>query len=118
MSITNVINYAKKLAKKSNLKYYWHGCIIVMNGKIISCGFNRIFNNRRIHAEADAVSKLNCLPNKILHRCELYVIKIPSDLSDYRINANNILRNSKPCDRCRQIIINKRINRVYYSIDS
>ena len=102
----DIIDFAGKLAKRSNLKFYWHGCIIVCGNKVLSYGYNYVKNNKRIHAEVDAINKLNNVSKKLLNRCKLYVI---------RINNTHSLLNSKPCNNCECIIKHNKIKKVYYS---
>ncbi len=103
---------ASKIASKSNLNNK-HGCVIVHRGKILSTGYNCChYNNHNIHtrhAEFDCISKIKKIRNKnkiLLSECSLYVV---------RINDENNLKNSKPCNKCFEYIIKSGIKKIYYS---
>ena len=91
-----------KLSNKS-LKYsdVPVGAVIVKNGKIISKGYNKRERNKKIisHAEIDAILKANKkLKAYFLYNCDLYVTL-------------------KPCDMCKKVINNSRINNVFYLLE-
>lgn len=91
-----------KLSNKS-LKYsdVPVGAVIVKNGKIISKGYNKRERNKKIisHAEIDAILKANKkLRSYFLYNCDLYVTL-------------------KPCDMCKKVINNSRINNVFYLLE-
>lgn len=91
-----------KLSNKS-LKYsdVPVGAVIVKNKKIISKGYNKREKNKKIinHAEIDAILKANKkLKSYFLYNCDLYVTL-------------------KPCDMCKKVINNSRINNVFYLLE-
>jgi len=121
------------LAYKSNLTQK-HGCVLVRNNKIISCGYNFKLKNTMqhtyvsntennvysVHAEISTIKKVK---KQDLSRCELYVIRI-GPLA-YKASAKNEpdtktfeYKYSCPCDVCAQTIRSYGIKKVYYSINS
>jgi len=101
-------------AIRSNVKSHRHGCVIVKDGEIISEGFNHHTNHFEhtftIHAEVDALTKVKRLKN-ILSDCELYVVRIGTDL------MGNPLKYSRPCVNCTKAILKAGIKKVYFSTD-
>lgn len=106
------IFHAIQQARKSNMRFK-HGCVVVYNKKIISCGYNyhtqdyidKVRRSSRItvHAEISACSKV---PKHILSKCVIYVVRVRCDGST---------ANSKPCQNCKNYLIRHNVNRVYYS---
>mgnify|MGYP006094910407 CR=1 FL=1 len=110
------LNQAANYAKHSNLTHK-HGCIIVYNDKIISWGHNkkhRSLKNFSIHAEIDAVNRLNrkYKNKKTIGKCSLYVVRIRNGVNEH------CLKMSKPCMNCANKIHKIGIRTVYYSSDS
>lgn len=90
---------ASKAFKKGEIPV---AALVVMNGKIISKAYNRrnAKYNPLYHAEVQAIVKAaRKLKNWRLSECELYTTL-------------------KPCHMCEEIILESRINRVYYFIDN
>mgnify|MGYP001180524553 FL=1 len=111
------LNEAANYAKHSNLTHK-HGCVIVYNDTIISCGHNKKHPSLKkfsIHAEIDAVNKLNrkYKNKKTISKCSLYVVRIRNGLSE-----EDCLKMSKPCMNCANKIHKIGIRKVYYSVDS
>ena len=126
------------LAYKSNLTRK-HGCVIVKNNKIISCGYNFKLKNTlsnsytdekrtdySVHAEICTIKKVK---KQDLSKCELYVIRI-GPLA-YKLNCtDDVVKDLKaskptyaykyscPCTRCAKTIESYGIKKVYYSINS
>ena len=76
------------------------GAVIVLNGKIISYGWNNRNKRNNIlgHAEINAILKAQKkLKTWHLDGCELYV-------------------NLEPCSMCKSVIYNSHIKRVYYNV--
>jgi len=115
-------------AKKSPCRTK-HGCVAVINGKIIATGHNHYRNPssdgfiREIctcHAEMDALRSVykningrghyrkNIRNNKIFEKIVLYIV---------RINNQNMFMNSKPCADCMKVIKFLNIKKVVYSED-
>lgn len=109
--IDDVIN----VARQSTVKNYIHGAILINGGKIYSRGYN--IANRTyvggvvmpcVHAE------MNCLYNsaKLNKKRKIF------DLIVVRINDNDKLIESKPCEMCTNAMKKFGIRRIYYSTDS
>lgn len=98
------------LAKKSIVKYQ-HGSVIVNNGKIIGCGFNKLFPKGGImntcHAEVNAILSLQKAP-KYCKNSTIYVIRLSG-------KKENEFGDSKPCQNCLNRIKQHNISRVFYS---
>jgi deoxycytidylate deaminase len=91
-----------------------HGCVIVLDDEVLSVGHNyhttHMFHSYSIHAEVDALRKLNKKKYKYLFcRMELYVVRIGSG------RFINTLKYSKPCEGCQCAISKYGIQKVYYS---
>jgi tRNA(Arg) A34 adenosine deaminase TadA len=122
------------LAQRSNLTQQ-HGCVLVQNNQIISCGYNYKTTNKRttyetkcdcdvfsIHAE---VSTLKKVKNRNLRNCEMYIVRIgpsitqPMDKHNNNNNNNNmVLKYSLPCKMCTSYIHTYGIRKVYYSVNT
>ena len=105
----NFLNKAAQLALRSNMNQR-HGCVVVLNDEIISCGWNHNYNymyhNFSIHAEMDALRKIK--KNVDLSVAEMYVVRIgPHKYSPLKL--------SKPCECCTKGIIVRNIGKVFYS---
>lgn len=109
---TNVLERTIKEANKSSY-HYKIGCVIFSRkGQILSQGYNKInLTNPKvprqyqkwhnsIHAEVDAIVKA-----KVKLKGETLIV--------LRVNGNNEIRNSKPCEKCWQLIRNVGIRFVY-----
>lgn len=127
----NYFNIACDLACKSNMcKNY--GAIIVYNKKIIGKGYNHsidyISNSYNyiptkfkcllnIHAEEAAIE--NAIKNgykKILHKCDIYIIRIENTIKD---NREDILtfKQSVPCYKCKSLIEKYDLRKAFYIIE-
>jgi len=106
------LNRAALCAINSNVKSHRHGCVIVKDGIIIAEGFNHHVKHYEhtftIHAEVDALSKVK---KNILLECELYVVRIGTDL------MGRPLKYSCPCINCTKSILKAGIKKVYFSTD-
>lgn len=110
-----VYKRALKLAEESAYYPFKISAIVFKSNRILSEGKNKVgscsrvsakdkFIKNSIHAEADALSKLD---NKISKGASLLVL---------RLNAGTQrLSNSKPCEICQRLIYNKGIKYVYVS---
>jgi deoxycytidylate deaminase len=108
------LDRAARMAMKSTMTQK-HGCILVVNGEILSEGFNHHFTHMchkfSIHAEADALHKAKRYKH-ILGDAELYVVRIATGKFD------NCLKYSKPCCGCQEVILKYGIKKVYYSTNT
>ncbi len=106
-------NHAKTIAQSSDFKTR-HGAVLVRGGSIIksSCnkgrpvGFAHRYhrhNRSSLHAEIGVVLNLK---KNVTYGCDIFVV---------RIDKNDKLANSKPCDMCQEICSEMGINRIYYS---
>ena len=90
-----------------------HGAVIVRGGSVISIGINKNRNHPTvvssehikthcsIHAEIDALRKV-----KNAKGATIYVA---------RVNRKGKARDSRPCNRCYEIIKNNGIKKIVYS---
>jgi len=120
-----LLNFAANIAQRSDMRTK-HGCIIIDNkGNIISTAYNKTLNlsseklkkfdkNNKVsrHAEENALFKVD---KRKLFGAKLYVVRTVS------LNENeNILLNSKPCEKCKNIIEKYMkkfgLKKVYYTI--
>jgi tRNA(Arg) A34 adenosine deaminase TadA len=103
-----IIDRLIKKATKSNVNNK-HSAGLIINNKIYSYGINRYLkNNQTIHAEINIFEKLK---KHIKLLCGYDIIVI-------RINKNNILRNSRPCNNCIIKLKKFGIRRIFYSNNS
>lgn len=120
--IDSLINQYQKFP---NLNRRTHMAAVVnSNWDICTLGINDSFRNARkgsrfkIHAEMDAVDKLN-FSREIKKRKKREILVI--DLFVIRANKDGKLKNSKPCQQClnyidqRRKLIGFKINNIYYS---
>lgn len=120
--IDNLIHQYQKFP---NLNTYTHMAAVVgPNNKICTRGINDSYRSPRngsefkIHAEMDAVDKLN-FAREIKKRKKREILVV--DLFVIRANKNGELKNSKPCQQClnyinqRRKLIGFKINYIYYS---
>ena len=93
-----------------------HGCVAVMNGRVIGRGYNNyrcvsrdgfINNCMTCHAEIAALREVNKL-SKNFKKVSLYVV---------RLDAKNALQESAPCVDCMKLINNLKIKRVFHSVN-
>lgn len=100
---------ALRYAEKSDCKCSQHGCVISMNNKIISIGYNFYADAHKVlgiqytytrHAEIDALLKLP--PGINYGKIILIVVRSEARLS-------------KPCDKCISCMQQLGIKKVYYS---
>lgn len=109
-----VFDRATQLANKSTMVQR-HGAIIIKNGEIIGEGYNyhtNIFCHQwSVHSEVAALMSLKKQHKtpKALQDAVMVVVRIgpPSKAGE--------LKNSKPCDRCREAIEKAGIKKVFYS---
>ncbi len=103
---------AAKNALKSDVTHK-HGAILVQDNRIISEGYNRVYNCHdhiySIHAEVDVIGRAKKMLKTTLFNAELYVVRIG------KASMDNCLKYSKPCKNCANYIIRNGIRRVYYS---
>lgn len=110
-----IFNRAKKIASQSEYYPFKIGAVVFKSNRILSEGKNRVGSSKKIqsrdrfvkcsiHAEADAISKLD--PEKVKGASIIVV----------RINAGtNKMSNAKPCEICQRMIYEKGIKKVYFS---
>jgi len=103
---------AAKVASKSSMTHR-HGAVIVHKNEVIASGYNYstsyLCHDYSIHAEVAAISKLKGRSKEFLSECELYVVRIA------HLSHEGVLKYSKPCDRCKEIIEKFNIKKTYYS---
>lgn len=107
-SITNML---KKMAKNSHLMNKHAACIINAHIDSFAFGVNKYYKvkmnndtvNLAIHAEVDAISSIS---SKYLKGLDIIVI---------RVNKNNGMKNSRPCNSCIDKMKQKGLRKVYYS---
>lgn len=103
-------------ALKSNM-LHMHGCVLIdsVTHKIRSFGHNSWKQTTRggnkhgcftRHAEEEA---MRGIPVHILRRCMLIVVRISNAQGELKLAL------SAPCAVCTKIILEKNINKVYYS---
>jgi deoxycytidylate deaminase len=94
-----------------------HGCVAVMNGRIIGRGFNNyrchsndgfIQNTMTCHAEIAALREVNKRGKKT-RKITLYVV---------RLDSNNTLKASAPCVDCMKRINMMGVKRVIHSTNT
>lgn len=90
-----------------------HGSVIVKGGRVISTGMNKDRSHPRIvssehikdhcsvHAEIDAIKKA-----KDVSGATIYVA---------RVNKNGVARDSRPCNRCYEVIKSNGIKKIVYT---
>ncbi len=90
-----LLREAKKAYKKGEVPV---GALIEKNGKIISCAHN---NRQKKH--------------DVCGHAEINVIKLASKrLRDWRLTGCSLYVTLEPCDMCREIIKESRIENVFY----
>ena len=94
--INELINLSKKSLKKSEVPIA--ALIIDENGKIIS----KAYNTRNIK------------PQTINHAEILAITKANKKLKSWRLNNCTLYVNIEPCDMCKSVIKESRIQNVYY----
>lgn len=104
----NFLRIAASVALNSQMNHK-HGAIIVYKKNIISSGFNYCIGDLSIHAEVHAISKLKGKERELLNECDLYVVRIGTG------QFKNVLKYSKPCYDCQNLICKKGIKKIYYS---
>lgn len=102
---------AARMATKSTMTHQ-HGCVIVLNGEVVSEGYNRVathmFHSYSVHSEVDALQKAKYAKH-LLADAEMYVVRIaPSKFG-------HCLKYSRPCTECQMAIAKYGVKRVYYS---
>lgn len=106
------IEMAKREALKSTMQHK-HGCVIVKRNKIISIAHNVVHksNDYSIHAEVNALHKINKHSKTNIKDCVMYVVRVnDSDLFH--------LKYSKPCINCENCIKIYGIRKIFYSIST
>lgn len=97
----NLINKALKLAEKSQKQGEFPvSAIIYKDDKIVSCGYNRRNRTQRTtdHAEIIAIQKAN------------------KKLRSWRLNGYSMLVTLEPCDMCKNVIMESRLDSVQYLV--
>ena len=98
----NLIKKLFKLAEKSKgLDEFPVSAIIYKDNKIISCGYNKRNKSQKTtdHAEIIAIQQAN------------------KKLRSWRLNGYNMLITLEPCDMCKNVIKESRIDNIYYLVD-
>ena len=109
------IALAGECALKSTI-FSRHGCVLVVHGKPVSCGFNQIRNYSRdgmiqgysCHAEMDALR--NAVKRKVFDK------RLPkSTMYITRLNRNGHYFDSRPCELCSSQMLKFGVKRVVYT---
>lgn len=113
-----IIELLKKIAWHSTI-YYKHAAALIKNDKYITSGFNKFIKQitirkdnitqthyKTIHAEVNTLYSFH--DKKKVKGMDIIVI---------RVNKNNILKNSRPCNDCIYKLNKLGIRKVYYSND-
>jgi deoxycytidylate deaminase len=104
------IQTLRRIAQNSPLQHK-HGACLMKNNKIITIGYNKyikkslvnnIFVKFTIHAEIDALCKLD---KKLIKGHDILIIRI----------SKSHLKNSRPCNSCIEKLKSRGIRKVYYS---
>ena len=93
------LNIATEAAKRSKHRAFFHGCVIVRAGSLVSQGAN----HDNVHAEIAALQKI--WPNK---RKGCLAVSI-------RVTRGGLLAEAKPCLDCQKALKENGIKKVYYS---
>ena len=96
-----IINKLMSLANKAkNINEFPVGALIMKDNKIISTGYNKRekTNITYNHAEIIAIMKAN------------------KKVKSWRLNDCSLFVTLEPCDMCKSIIAESRINKVYYLV--
>lgn len=106
-------DYLIKIAEKSCVNQK-HSAAIIKNGEVINIGYNKYCSSfakkSTIHAEMDVLMNLKKKYKKhLLTNIDIVIIRISS--------KGSILKNSRPCNQCLNILKKFNIRRVYYSND-
>jgi deoxycytidylate deaminase len=109
---SDYMEYARQLAMNSNMLQR-HGCVLVHKNKVLSKSVNTKPRGCQysVHAEINAIKPLKRFPN-ILRESELYVARIGTD------SMHSPLRYSKPCPECTKFILQYKLRKVFYSINT
>ena len=106
---TLAYDYAKTQASKSTMTHK-HGAVIIHNNEIIGRGHTHhayyMVHGKSCHAEIAAIHSVSRRNRPKLHESCLMVLRIGND---------GQLKNSKPCDKCADIIRKMKIKNVVYS---
>jgi len=96
-----------------------HGCIAVVNGKIVARGHNhyRTYSKDRFicnccscHAEVDVLRKCSyAVDDHRIHKIVLYIVRISNE------KGKHSYQNSAPCTQCRQLMLKMKIKYMIYS---
>jgi deoxycytidylate deaminase len=109
------INKLKKAATNSFIVNQKHGAALISNNKIYSISSNapiktitvdNVLHNRAIHAELNVFRNFS---KKLCKNMDIIVI---------RVNKQNKLKNSRPCNNCIIKLLSCGIRKVYYSDDN
>jgi cytidine deaminase len=102
-------------AKKSLHSNFKHGAVLTTGKNIISFGHNEDVNRhyifKSLHAEMSAVKNAKQLKLKKNEKKDLTMVVV-------RVNKMGLLRHSKPCLHCQQIMKDFGVRKVIYSMDS
>lgn len=112
------IESARRAAEESVFPDYRHGALLVKGGSILNSAYNK---NSRI-GWADRFRGKAC--GHATHHAELGAIlgvdrtkTSGADVYVVRIGRTGVLKMSRPCQMCQQVLSHMGVKRVYYSID-
>ena len=107
----NVKNKLIEFAKKSNVNQK-HSAALIKGDCIYEIGINKYCTNKKlstVHAEMDVLFSFKSKYKKMSETVDIIIIRLNN-------SCNNInLKNSRPCNRCIEILQEYNIRRVYYS---
>ena len=118
------LRLAEEMAKCSDFNRVHIGTCLVKKNSVLSTGCNKnkthpaqeYYNNKMLNFKKDAAklhAEIDCLI-KIQH----YPTTLGSTLYIFRRGRDGIYRMSKPCPACMQMIKDKGIARIVYTIDN
>ena len=96
--IKNLLKLSKKALKNKEVPV---SCVLVKNNKILSKAYN----------------KKNIKQNPLLHAEIICLQKAYKKLKRWNLNDCVLYVSLEPCDMCKQIIEESRINKVYFILD-
>jgi len=116
-TLSRYIELAINMANQSDYKTFRHGAVLVKSGRILNCSYNKKDYNSlaakfklepkfaSLHAEIGTILGMS---KQITNNGTIVVV---------RIDKNNKLKLSKPCNMCARCLKFVGIKKVFFSID-
>lgn len=114
-----MFSFAKRMAMMSDYGHFSHGAVLVKCGNVLNashnkdktCSFGSRFRCKNLgratlHAELGAVLNMS---RDSTEGADIYVV---------RVNRTGELRNSKPCEMCKEAMRFCGVKRVFYSTEN